>query len=257
MQGEAVRQEIDICILTLTLACWMVHPKMEQHSLSDCEGWSCVGQAGGTAMQSLLEGRVGCLWGFWAWIVHRHDQASRDGILWMQEEKAQREAAEERASEAQGAMAAREAQLLATTTAELTAERAARERHAAELASLREQAAASRQSAATAQSALAMELEALKSKVAALERQKAETEVRGWPWLLCGSPCINTMELSSGLKSSCSKFLQKLFPWLAQDMCLCCHACVSWEWWRLCVALGGIYLSTNLPLKRQLCSLTT
>ena len=98
--------------------------------------------------------------------------------LLRQEEKAQREAAEAKAGELQRSMEARLAQASAAGAAAVAAEVARRHAMEAELAATRQQVAASAESASAAQQQLSADAAEVRGKLTAVERQKAELEVR-------------------------------------------------------------------------------
>lgn len=96
----------------------------------------------------------------------------------MQEEKAQREAAEARAADLQRAMQEQQAAAAAAAAASLAAELAKRQAVEVELAAARQQVSAAGDSAAAAQQQLQAEVAELKGKLEKLEKQKADLEVR-------------------------------------------------------------------------------
>ena len=89
-----------------------------------------------------------------------------------------REQAEARVAELEAQLEARVADAQRAAEQQLVSQRSAHESTATELASLREQLAASQAEAASARAAVEEELQQQRAKVAALDRQKAETEVR-------------------------------------------------------------------------------
>lgn len=99
-------------------------------------------------------------------------------VAWVQEEKAQREAAEAKVADLQRAMKEQQAAAAAAAAAALAAEVAQRQALEAELAAARQQVAAAGDSAAAAQQQLQGEVAELKGKLEKLEKQRADLEVR-------------------------------------------------------------------------------
>jgi hypothetical protein len=132
--------------------------------------------------------------------------------LLLQEEKAQREAAEAKAGELQRSMEVQLAQASAAGAAAVAAEVARRQTTEAELAAARQQVAASAQSASAVQQQLAAEAAEVKGKLTAVDRQKAELEVR---LLAAGCAGCKGRKLATQLPvTSCPPHSPNLFPCL-------------------------------------------